>query len=133
MVYDELTKGTGRTTISLRAGDFGADLLVYVCNQNAHLGAVAVGEWDNRTGRVSTSVITLLGHKDDEIARRAAYRLAKSLKRPVCAVAGVHVDSITKEEIVEILANVDDILTELTDQISDLIRVGSTESSTSEG
>ena len=101
----ELTRGEGRTRVRLVASKMGSDLIVSICNENAHIGAVAIGEYDHEEGRASVSVITRLGHKDDAIAQKAAYLISKSTKRPVCVIAGVHLDDITREEIDKILEN----------------------------
>ena len=103
----EITKGEGRTRISLSAQGFGGDLVVSIYNENAHIGAVAVGEYDHKENRTSTSVITRLGHKDDMIAQKAAYLISKRTKRPSCVVASVHLDDITEEEIQKFLENTD--------------------------
>ena len=100
-----LTEGKGRTRVSLRAEDMGDDQVVLINNENAHIGAVALGEYDFRHERASVSVITRLGHKDDLIAQKAAYLISKHLKKPVCVIAGVHVDNITEAEISKILEN----------------------------
>lgn len=101
----EITKGEGRTRVYLQASNIGDDLVVSIYNENAHLGAVAVGEYDHEHQRASVSVITRLGHKDDAIAREAAHLISKSVKRPVCVIAGIHLDNITPEEIDKILEN----------------------------
>jgi len=105
MVEYELTKGEGRARVNVTVNSLGSDLVVRIYNQNAHIGAVAVGEYDYEHERASVSVITRLGHKDDALAGEAAYLLSKSIRRPVCVIAGVHLDNITKEEIDKILAN----------------------------
>jgi hypothetical protein len=101
----ELTRGEGRTRVNLMASNMGSDLMVSIYNENAHIGAVAVGEYDREEGRASVSVITRLGHKDDAIAQKAAYLISKCTKKPVCVIAGVHLDNITREEIDKILEN----------------------------
>jgi len=110
MCEHEITKGEGRTRISLSAQGFGDDLVVSIYNENAHIGAVAVGEYDHRQNRTSTSVITRLGHKDDVIAQKAAYLISKHTKRPSCVIAGVHLDDITEEEIQKFLENTDSLV-----------------------
>ena len=107
-----LAKGGGRTKIYLAAWHTGDDLLVYIYNKNIHLGAVAIGEFDNSTGRTTISIISRLGHKDDAVAQRVAYAITKHTKRATCVVAGIHVDAITQAEIAEILANGDDLIQE---------------------
>ena len=106
---DELraVAGEGRTAVSLRADALGDNLVVLIYNENAHIGAVAVGEWDEKEQRASVSVHTRLGHKDDAIAQKAAYTISKSIKKPVCVIAGVHVENITAEEINRVLDNSD--------------------------
>lgn len=100
-----LTRGEGRTKVNLLAYNMGNELVVSIYNENAHIGAVAVGEYDHEEERASVSVITRRGHKDDAIAQRAAYLISKSTKKPVCVIAGVHLDNITKEEIGKLLEN----------------------------
>ena len=112
MVKYELTKGEGRTKVNLLANDMGSDLVVSIYNENAHVGAVAVGEYDYEHGRTSVSVITRLGHKDDAVAQKAAQLISKSTKKPVCVIAGIHLDNITREEIDKILENTDFVLEE---------------------
>jgi len=105
MVEYELTKGEGRARVNVTVNSMGSDLVVRIYNQNAHIGAVAIGDYDHEHERASVSVITRLGHKDDALAGEAAYLLSKSIRRPVCVIAGVHLDNITREEIDKILAN----------------------------
>jgi hypothetical protein len=47
----EITKGEGRTKVSLLAHYIGSDPVVYIHNENAHIGAVAIGEYDHREGK----------------------------------------------------------------------------------
>ena len=105
-----LAEGKGRTKIQLTAHFMGNDLLVYVSNKNAHIGAVALGEYDPLSRRTSTSVLTRLGHKDDAIAQKAAYLISRLTKRPVCVIGGIHVPDITSNEIEVILQNVDNLV-----------------------
>jgi hypothetical protein len=108
-----LREGTGRTRVSLSAHSIGRDLIVCLFNKEGHIGAVAVADYQSEEGRASTSVITRLGHKDDWLARPSAHRLCKHLKAPVCVIAGIHVDGITQEEIVQITRNCDRLIDRL--------------------
>jgi hypothetical protein len=47
----KITKGEGRTKISLSAESLGAEVIVHIYNENAHIGAVALGEYDPRQHR----------------------------------------------------------------------------------
>ncbi len=99
--------GKGRTKVSISAQWIGEDLIVFLYNKQKHIGAVAVADYSCEENRASTSVITRLGHKDDSIAYVAASKLCKQIKRPVCAIAGIHLDDIAKEEIAQIAMNCD--------------------------
>ena len=100
-----MVRGKGRTKVSLSAHCIGNDLIVFLYNENAHIGAVALGEYSHKEKRASTSVITRLGHKDDVIAQQAAHLISKATKGPVCVIAGIHLDNISEDEISQILAN----------------------------
>lgn len=105
MERHKLSRGRGRTRVSLLVNSLGSDLVVFIYNENAHVGAVALGEYDKEHGRASVSLITRLGHKDDAIAQIAAYQISKSLQKPVCVIAGVHLDNIIYEEIKKLTRN----------------------------
>lgn len=107
-----IVTGQGRTAITIQSSIFGNDLIIRIFNENAHIGAVAVGEFDELQQRASVSVHTRLGHKDDTIAQKAAYTIAKSLKKPVCVIAGIHIEDITAEEIGQVLSNAESAVTE---------------------
>ena len=113
MAEQELTMGKGRATVNVAVDSLGSDLVVRIYNKNAHIGAVAMADYDHEHERASVSVITRLGHKDDALAVEAAYLLSKSIRRPVCVIAGVHLDNITGEEIDEILANTRTAISEI--------------------
>ncbi|TEU17003.1 MAG: hypothetical protein E3I25_03920 [Dehalococcoidia bacterium] len=123
MVEYELTKGEGRARVNVTVNSMGSDLVVRIYNQNAHIGAVAIGDYDHEHERASVSVITRLGHKDDALAGEAAYLLSKSIRRPVCVIAGVHLDNITREEIDKILANTKIAISEIINVCSQQKRV----------
>ena len=106
-VVKTLTRGKGRTMVGLSAQNMGEDLVVCIFNEIAHIGAVAIGEYDHKEKRASTSVITRLGHKDDAIAQKAAYLISRQTKMPICVIAGIHLDDITGEEISRLLENAD--------------------------
>ncbi len=116
----QASRGRGRTKVNLFAHYIGSDLIVYIYNENAHLGAVAVGEYNHSEGRASSSVITLPGHRDDLIAQKQAYLIARHTKMPVCVIAGIHLDDITQDEIDKILGEVDKMVLGFIGQISPL-------------
>lgn len=102
-----IIQGEDRTRVMLSAQWLGRDMVIYLYNESAHIGAIALGEYDPDSGRASTSVITRLGHKDDVVAQKAAHRVCKATKRPVCVIAGIHVDRISQPEIDQTLINIE--------------------------
>jgi hypothetical protein len=109
----KLTIGQGRTKISLLANHIGNELIVLIHNENAHIGAVAIGEYDHKEERASCSVITRLGHKDDTVAYKAALSISKHTKKPVCVITGIHIDNITRQEIDKVLKNANSLVDKL--------------------
>jgi hypothetical protein len=59
----------------------------------------------------TTSVLNLIGHKDDEAAKYVSQTLSSRLNKNVVVTCGIHVDKITNEEINVIIG----ILEQLTD------------------
>lgn len=101
----EVTRSAGRISISLSAVRMGTDLCVALFGgDKPHIGAVALSQPrpsldDAEKTSASTSVITLLGHKEDQLARDVAKRLAITIKANVSVACGVHLDDITADEI----------------------------------
>ena len=114
----EFEAGEGRPHVVVRATRLGNDLVVYIFNKNAHLGAVAIGEWNSEHHRASVSVHTRPGHKDDAVAQAAAHAICKSTRSPVCVIAGIHLQEITSEEIKQVLSNVEIAVGRLVDYLS---------------
>jgi len=108
----ELTKGDGRTRVSLSAHHMGSDLVVCIYNENAHIGAVSIGEYDRATQRASSSVITRLGHKDDMVAQKVAHLISNHTKNSVCVIVGIHIENITKDEIDQVSENTGSLINE---------------------
>ena len=103
-------EGDGRTRVGISIQRIGKDLIVCLFNEAGHIGATAVADFSEKENRASVSVITRSGHKEDKLASDAARRLCKAVRRPVCVIAGIHLDNITEEEIAEILANCEKLL-----------------------
>jgi len=88
----------------------GTDLVLTIWGGTVpHVGAVALAQArpslaDPGVASATSSVLTLLGHKDDVVAREAADRFAAALGSTVVATAGLHVDAATPEEIQTLIA-----------------------------
>ncbi|MGE5591991.1 MAG: hypothetical protein ACM3ZA_15455 [Bacillota bacterium] len=82
----------GGLTVTLTGGD------------RAHVGAVAVAQprpshKDPERTSATTSVIAVLGHQDDEVARPLAHLLAVGTGLPAAASVGIHWDHCTPDDI----------------------------------
>lgn len=101
----EISAGEGRLRVCLRATEAGEDLVVTIAGgESPHVGSVAMAVprpslRDPAVTSATGSVITLVGHKDDELAKPIAEFLAARLGRTVVVVAGVHVDRATLDDI----------------------------------
>lgn len=78
--------------------------------EKSHVGAMALslprpGLADPEKVSCNTTVVPLVGHKDDEIAKPVAEEIAKTWGNPVVVVAGVHVDNAGKKDIEELVNN----------------------------
>lgn len=94
-----LRRARGRVALRLTAERLGADLAVTLSGgDRPHVGAVAVSQPRPDRG-ATTSVLALLGHREDELARELAARLAAATRGVVTVACGVHLEAIRPEEI----------------------------------
>ena len=83
----------------------GRDLVVVVCGgARPHIGAAALGlslpsikDAERRT--VSSPLLSVPGHKEEDLARDGSLRLSRRLETNVVVTVGIHDDAITKEGI----------------------------------
>lgn len=104
-----LTLENGRVRLRLDALLMGRDLQVCLYGGDApHIGATALAHPHERpfeagadaaAQSAAASVLTLRGHREDELARETALLLARSLGVAVCVSCGIHIENITREEI----------------------------------
>jgi hypothetical protein len=95
----------GRFRLEALAASIGPDLLVAVWGgTHPHIGAVALALprpslQNRRKTSATSSVLTLLGHKEDVTAKMVSESLAAALKCNVVATAGIHWDNLRPEDI----------------------------------
>lgn len=128
MATREFTLQTEENAYNLSASVrlIGADVLVAIWGgEKPHIGAVAVAQprpslKDPKATSASTSVICLVGHKEDELAKATAEILAATLETQVVVTAGIHWDDLSSEAIQQIIRHseilVDMILARLVSQ-----------------
>jgi len=89
----------------------GEDLLTCLWGgTHPHIGAVAVALprpsiADPLTTSSTSSVFTVLGHKEDAVVKLVSERLSSRLKKSVVVTAGMHWDHLDPEAIAQIMAN----------------------------
>ncbi len=124
----KLSVNTGKNTntkheITIVAQFCGADLNVSVFGgDKPHIGAVAIAvaniDGYERKYSPTISCISVLDHKDEEVARYVAKELSKCLNSQVVVTAGIHIDNATSEDISIIMENVGNITEKLTKEIN---------------
>ena len=108
----------GKYDIEAAVRVIGTDLLVAIWGgEKPHIGAVATALprpslSDSRRISASASVYCFVGHKEDQLARTAALRIASALNTPVVVTAGIHWDNLDETGIRTVLDN-SRILTDL--------------------
>ena len=101
----------------LRVGvkKIGEDLLLSVeGGQKPHIGCVIQSvPRPSLTGdgscSATSSVLNLTGHKDEYLCRKLSEQICAACQTTVVCTGGVHIDQITKEEICEIMQNVEEM------------------------
>jgi hypothetical protein len=110
----ELSASRGRVALRLTAERLGDDLAVTLSGgDRPHVGAVAVSQPRPADGGATTSVHAIVGHREDELARRIAARLAGAIRAVVCVACGIHVDRIRPREIEAVFRMSDDLAEQL--------------------
>lgn len=111
-----LAAGEGRTRVQVTGVRCGPDLvLVITGGTHPHVGAVSLASprpslRDPARRSATASVLTVLGHKEDELARWAALEAARVTGGQVAVAAGIHVDAATPEEIEALVATARDLV-----------------------
>lgn len=95
----------GPYQISAEALLLGDDLVISIWGgPKPHVGAVALAVprpslKDATVTSSTSSVLTRLGHKEDEIVKKVSERVSAALNTVVVVSAGIHWDDISQEEI----------------------------------
>ena len=115
----EIAVAKGRISINSRAFLVGEDLCVIISGGDSpHIGCVTLSvprpslSYKNKISS-TTSILNLIGHKDDEAAKYVSETLASRLNKNVVVTCGIHVDNIKPEEIHITI----ELIKELTDKL----------------
>jgi hypothetical protein len=115
--------GTDRHRVNASALRCGNDLVVALQGGTRHhIGATAMAVPrpsldDPSQISSSASVLCVVGHKEDELARRVALRLSAALACTVTVAAGLHVDNATGDDIGLLLDNCDLMIERLIERL----------------
>jgi len=120
-----VSAGTGKFCIrGIGIPTEGNGLIVCILGgEVSHVGAVAIGipraGLRYTEGRSATSsVFTLVGHMDDEVAKPASWRIAQELNQATVVVAGIHLESepayhTSESDLKTIIANTKEVTDKL--------------------
>ncbi|CAM3587220.1 hypothetical protein VA7868_03657 [Vibrio aerogenes CECT 7868] len=114
-----LTRAAENIQVELKATKVGNDVNVVICGgDQPHIGAVAVAQpraslQDENQRSATTSVITVMGHKEDLIAHRSAGQITAATGSVTIVSCGVHLDDATLKQIKQI----DTLIQELTNAL----------------
>jgi cell division GTPase FtsZ len=106
-----VSAGKGKYKITLVAVATMDGLIVsLVGGEKPHVGAVAISIprpslKNSSKFSATTSIFTITGHKDDELAKPVAERLAKEFTQTVVVIAGVHIDRASDDDIRKLVYN----------------------------
>lgn len=98
----KITRTAGRINLLLEAKKIGDDFLLILSGGKEHVGAIAVGIFDEKSQRASSSVLCLPGHREEQVALQGARLVSKATHRTVVFIVGIHLDSINLDEIEKI-------------------------------
>jgi len=99
-----IKRNVGSIEIVLDAKKIGNDYLVTLTGGRDHVGAVAIGFFDEKSQRASSSVITIPGHREEQLALKGARQVSIATKKTTIFIAGIHKDNINHEDIKNIVS-----------------------------
>lgn len=87
-----------------------------------HIGAVALGiavEMPHNINKktATVSLLTVPGHKEDDVVLRYAKRLVQELGVTSVVTCGIHIQNITFEEIKALMDVMDDLVTRVIEEL----------------
>lgn len=115
----KIDKGIDKYKVTLIAIESGEDTVVIIYGgEMPHIGAVAISiarpslEKPNKISS-STSVFTLIGHKEDQIAKEIAESITKTTKKNTVTIVGLHIQKANKEDIDCLVLNTKELVKKL--------------------
>ena len=107
---------TGSFDLAASVRRIGPDLLVAIWGgEKPHIGAVAAAQprpslRDPAVTSATASVICFPGHKEDDLAKKAAEALAAQINGRAVVTAGIHWDDLSEKGIRRIMQNASELV-----------------------
>ena len=104
--------------ITLTVTELGNDINILVSGGTSHIGCCVLAQPRpslKKDGSLSStaSVINVIGHKDEEICRYIAEKVAAKKNTIVVCCGGIHIDNITAKQIEELHMLVSSLVEEI--------------------
>lgn len=115
----KIQEGQGKYEVTLQTVKSGEDLTVIIHGgEKPHIGAIAVSIPRPSLKNVAimsatTSVITLVGHKEDDLAKEIAENITKITGRTTIVIAGLHINQASPKDIDILISNVNKLVNKL--------------------
>lgn len=103
--------------LSCSVKQVGADYVCFLHGGDWHVGAVALSQ--HGSGRAITRSLVVGGHKEEEMAIEASHRLCRAGHSSVVVIAGIHFESLDKQEIEEITSSISRLTARAAEAIRD--------------
>lgn len=100
----------GKIEMTLEAKRIGDDYLLTLTGGREHVGAVGVGHFDEKSRRASSSVLTMPGHREEQLALQGAKQVSRAMRKTTVFVAGIHQDNISPEEIKDVVSAAEEMI-----------------------
>lgn len=118
----QIKKNLTFTDICVEIRRLGSDYHILVSGgESPHIGCTVLAlprpslDCSGKTSSTA-SVLNVTGHKDEEVCRYLAEKVSTGKKATVVCTGGIHMDGITKEQIVEIVEAVRSIAVEIVEK-----------------
>lgn len=116
----------GTYEVEAKAMRVGADILICIWGgERPHIGAIAAAQprpslADPSKTSATASVLSYVGHKEDDVAKRAAEAIAARFKTNVVVTAGIHWDDLPADGIQIILDRCREVTIKLINALEEL-------------
>ena len=103
----------------------GEDLCVlFSGGDRQHIGAAALGVWSSSANHpdrqtATSSVISVPGHKESELALASAEKLSRALERTVAVTVGIHIEDITPDLITRVVEEFHALVADLSESLQE--------------